>query len=113
MLSCNSFSDLDFRITQDEIKKANSSLKSEKATGLDKISPEVIKASVNVLLSVFELLFNTKLRSGLYPTSWHDGYFCPIYRSGSRSDPSNYRGIAITNILGKVFKQQTRKVHNF
>ena len=98
MLSCNSFSDLDFRITNDEIKKAISSLKCGKATGLDKISSEMIKASVNVLLSVYEKLFNAILRSGIYPTSWHDSYICPIYKSGSRSDPSNYRGIAITNI---------------
>ena len=36
MLSRNTFSDLDFRITKKEIKKAISSLKSGKATGLDK-----------------------------------------------------------------------------
>ena len=78
-------------------------LKCGKATGLDKISSEMIKASVNVLLSVYEKLFNAILRSGIYPTSWHDSYICPIYKSGSRSDSSNYRGIAITNILGKVF----------
>ena len=103
MLSCNCFSDLDFRISNDEIKKAISSLKCGKATGLDKISSEMIKASVNVLLYVYEKLFNAILRSGIYPTSWHDNYICPIYKSGSQSDPSNYRGIAITNILGKVF----------
>ena len=103
MLSCNSCSDLDFRITNDEIKKAISSRKCGKAPGLDKISSEMIKAAVNVLLSVYEKLFNAILRSGIYPTSWHDSYICPIYKSGSRSDPSNYRGIAITNILGKVF----------
>ena len=74
MLSCNSFSDLDFRITNDEIKKAISSLKCGKATGLDKISSEMIKASVNVLLSVYEKLFNVILRSSIYPTSWHDSY---------------------------------------
>ena len=103
MLSRNTFSDLDFRITKDEIKKAISSLKSGKATGLDKISSEMVKASLHALLSVYEKLFNAILRSGIYPTSWHDSYICPIYKSGSRSDPSNYRGIAINTILGKVF----------
>ena len=68
MLSCNSFSDLDFRITKDEIKKAISSLKSGKATGFDKISRTMIKASVNVLLSVCEQLLNAISRSGIYPT---------------------------------------------
>ena len=88
MLSCNSFSDLDFRITKDEIKKAISSLKSGKAMELDKISRTMIKASVNVLLSVDEKFFNAILRSVIYPTFWHGSYICPIYKSG----------IAITNI---------------
>ena len=101
MLSRNTFSDRDFRITKDEIKKAISSLKSGKATGLGKISSEMVKASLHALLSVYEKLFNAILRSGIYPTSWYDSFICPIYKSGSRSDPSNYRGIAINNILGK------------
>ena len=102
-MSRNAFSDLDFRITKDAIKKAINSLKSGKATGLDKISSEMLKASLHALLSVYEKLFKAILRSGIYPTSWHDSYICPIYKSGSRSDPSNYRGIVINNILGKVF----------
>ena len=93
MLSCNSFSDLDFRITKDEIKEAISSLKSGKAMELDKISHTMIKASVNVLLSVYEQLLNAISSSGIYPTFWHGSYICPIYKSG----------IAISNILGKVF----------
>ena len=97
------FSDLDFRISKNEVKKAISSLKSGKATGLDKISSEMVNASLHALLSVYEKLFNAILRNGIYPTSWHDSYICPIYKSGSRSDPSNYRGIAMNNILGKVF----------
>ena len=103
MQSCNTFSDLDFRITRDEIKKAISSLKSGKATGLDRISSEMVKCSASVLLSVYEKLFNAILRSGVYPSSWRDSYICPIFKSGSRIDLSNYRGIAINNILGKVF----------
>ena len=72
------FSDLDFRITKFEIKKAVNSLKSGKATGLDKIGSEIIKSSVNVLhvLSVYKKLFNATLRSGIYPTSWHDSHIC-------------------------------------
>ena len=78
MFSCNNFYNLDFRITKCEIKKAVSSLKSGKATGLDKISSEMIKSPVNVLhvQSVYEKLFNATLRSGIYPTSWHDSYIC-------------------------------------
>ena len=67
-MSYNSFSDLNFRITKDEIKKAISSLKFGKAMGLEKINTEMIKVSVNVLPSVYENLFNAIC---IYPTSWH------------------------------------------
>ena len=108
MLSCNSFPDLDSQITKDKIKKAISSLKYGKATELDKISCAMIKASVNVLLSVYEKLFHAILRSGIYPTSWHDSYICLIYKSGY------YRDIAITNILGKVFSMiLNNRIENF
>ena len=106
MLSCNTFSDLDYRITKDEIKQAIRSFKCGKAIGLYRISSEMVKSSVTILIYVYEKLFNFILRSGIYPKSWHDSYICPIYQSRSRSDPSNYRGIAINNILGKVFSKQ-------
>ena len=54
MLSCNTFSDLDYRITKDEIKQAIRSLKSGKAIGLDRISSEMVKSSVTILISVYE-----------------------------------------------------------
>ena len=46
MLSCNTFSDLDYRITKDEIKQAIRSFKCGKAIGLDRISSEMVKSSV-------------------------------------------------------------------
>lgn len=103
MLSCNSFSNLDYIITKDEIKCAILSLKPGKAIGLDTISSEMVKSSITALQDVYDKLFNRILREGTYPRLWRESYITPIYKAGGRNDPSNYRGIAINNILGKVF----------
>ena len=71
MSSCNTFSDLDYRITKDEIKQAIHSLKCGKAIGLDRISSEMVKSSVTILIYVYDKLFNFVLRSSIYPKSWH------------------------------------------
>jgi hypothetical protein len=33
--------------------------------------------------------------TGHFPKIWAKGYIVPIFKSGSRDDPSNYRGITI------------------
>lgn len=48
-------------------------------------------------------MFNKVLNSGHYPTLWRNDYISPIHKSGSHTNPSNYRGITICSHLGKVF----------
>ena len=97
------FQNLDYRITQKEIKSCILKLKPGKAVGMDRISAEMIKASVDQLLPVYDKLFNSIFRQGFYPTIWKESFIVPIFKSGSHKDPSTYRGIAINSALGKVF----------
>ena len=48
-------------------------------------------------------LFNFILNKGSYPDSRSTGLISPIFKSGNKSDPSNYRGICVTSCLGKLF----------
>ena len=43
------------------------------------------------------------LTTGHFPKIWAKGYIVPIFKSGSRDDPSNYRGITIGSCLCKLF----------
>jgi hypothetical protein len=36
---------------------------------------------------------------------WSHGYITPIHKGNDPSDPNNYRGITITNSLGKLFNR--------
>ena len=51
----------------------------------------------------FVKLFNHVLFHGTFPHMWSEGYIVPLYKSGCRSDPGNYRGICISSCLGKFF----------
>ena len=37
------------------------------------------------------------------PQTWCNGIITPIFKSGVKSDPSNYRGICISSCLGELF----------
>ena len=94
---------LDHAITEHKIRQAVKKLKNEKSPFVDKIRSEMIKASLNSLMPVYIKLFNLILQSGKMPYIWCQGLISPIYKSGDKSDPTNYRGICVSSCLGKLF----------
>ena len=76
----------------------------------------MIKASIDTLMPVYEKLFNSILNQGTMPQTWCGGLITPIYKSGGRSDPANYRGICL-QLPGKTFlfylKPTTSQVYRF
>ena len=94
---------LNMNITENEIRKAIKKLKNKKAAGNDKIRNEMIKCGINIFISPLIKMFNLILKSGSYPNQWTKGMITPIFKSGDKSDTSNYRGICVTSCLGKLF----------
>jgi hypothetical protein len=78
-------------------------LKCHKASGPDGVLNEVLKWSLEWTQNVILLLFNQLWRSEIYPANWNEVFLLPIHKNGSYKDPNNYRGIAITSCLGKLF----------
>ena len=101
--SISTFSVLDFKINDKEISDAINKLKSHKSGGLQLISNNMIKSAHNFILPSLKLLFNKILLSGDYPKNWAVGYISPIFKTGCKEDPNNYRGISVTGCLGKLF----------
>ena len=57
----------------------------------------MIKASLPMILPVYHKLFNTILSLGTVPNICCNGIITPIFKSGARNDPSNYRGICVSS----------------
>ena len=94
------FTHFDYEITEREISQAAKKLKNKKSPFVVKIRNEMIKASLEPLMPIF---FNLILQSEKMPDVWCQGLITPIYKSGDKSDPTNYRGICVSSCLGKLF----------
>ena len=51
------------------------------------------------------LIFSHSLSHGVIPKSWKRAAIIPIYKSGDKTVPSNYRPISLTSVICKVSKQ--------
>ena len=70
---------------------------------LTKLETEWSKRALNCLCLFYIKLFNLILQCGKMPDIWCQGLITPIYKSGDRRDPTNYRGICVSSCLGKLF----------
>jgi exonuclease III len=86
-----------------EVISAIKSLKSGKAAGIDEIRPEMLKAlgpeGVQWLTRVIQVAWN----SGKAPGDWQTGVVIPIFKKGDRKECTNYRGISLLSLPGKVY----------
>jgi len=92
---------LNRQIEVDEIKRVIKGLKTNKSSGPDLISNEMIKSLNEKGIQVIQKLYNHCLESGAYP--WHESIITPLHKSGDRHDPDKYRAIAVSSCLGKTF----------
>lgn len=94
---------LDYSITETEMEQTVKRLKYKKAASVDLVKNEMIKASYEILSIVYLRLFNLIIKAGIYPSVWCFGLITPIFKSGDKQDPGNYRGICVSSCLGKFF----------
>ena len=61
--------------------------------------------TTNGISTILLSLFNKILTLGEYPENWSFrslSILCPIHKSGSMSDPNNFRGVSLIDILNKI-----------
>ena len=89
-------------ISTDEAQVGIRALKPGKAAGIDEIRPEMLKS-----LSRHGMIWLTRVcrvawREGRAPVDWQTGIVVPIFKKGDRRECSNYRGITLLSLPGKV-----------
>ena len=90
-------------ITEEEVNFAICKIKSKKSAGPDGIGMTFYKLSAPVIIPYLVKLFNEIFSTGMIPDSWAESIIIPIFKTGSRTEPGNYRGISLINALCKIF----------
>ena len=84
-------------------------LKNNKATSFYQVSNEMLKNDSEPLSNPLLLIFNTILRFNLYPKEWKNDILGPLHKSGDKTDTNNFRGLAFSSCLGKLFNSMLRQ----
>ncbi len=102
------------QITVENVALALMNLKTNKSTGLDKISAKVLKLTADIIAPSLFYIFNLSLETGIYVDDWKRARVNPIYKSDDRLKCENYRPISILPIVSKVFEREVfRQIYSF
>ena len=92
-------------ITVDKLYYLLSGLTSNKATGVDKISSEILKIASPIISNSLTYIFNQAVILCSFPLEWKVAKVTPLYKSGHRNSPGNYRPISVLPILSKIMER--------
>ena len=77
------------------------SLDVTKSVGDDGVSPRILKSCAQSLCGSLTALFRIICQCTDFPTSWKISRVTPVFKKGSRSDPTCYRPIAVLPTLSE------------
>ena len=90
-------------ISTDEVQATIRALKPGKAADIDEIRSELLKSLSRQGIFWLTRVCRVAWREGRAPMDWQTGIVVPIFKKGDRRECSNYRGITLLNLSGKVY----------
>ena len=91
--------------SKEEIKRAISTLKNGKAAGPDGIPAEALEADIDTATDILHNLFAKICDEEKVPADWREGLVLKLPKKGDLRDCSNYRGIMLLSVPGKVLNR--------
>ena len=75
------------------------------AVGLDKVSSRLLKDAADIVAPSLTSLFNISINTGCFPSTWKLAKISPLFKKGSKQDPSNYRPISVLPTISKLLEK--------
>ena len=92
-------------ISCESVTKKIKELKPNKAVGLDKVSSRMLKDAADIVAPSLTSLFNISINNGCFPSTWKLAKISPLFKKGSKQDPSNYRPISVLPTISKLLEK--------
>ena len=93
------------KIKSSEVLKLLKKVNISKATGHDKISNKILKIGAPFIYKSLTDLFNLSITTNVFPCDWKIAKVSPLFKSGERSDPNNYRSISVLPMIACLFER--------
>ena len=87
-------------VNESLIVKTLQGLKASKASGLDNISPRMLKDAAVVVAKALTRIVNESLSQGTVPSEWKYAKITSLYKKGISTDMDNHRPISVLPFLG-------------
>jgi len=96
-------------ISTNGIRKLLEGLDITKSTGPDDIPAYILKTYASILAPILQAIYTQSLSSTSLPSDWLLANINPLFKTGDRTDPTNYRPISLTSIPCKIFEHILHK----
>ena len=77
----------------------------KKSAGLDNIPNKFLKIAASVIAPSLTGIFTASINTGIFPYEWKASRVTPVFKSGTRNNPGNYRPISIIPCVAKIFEK--------
>ena len=91
--------------TEIDIEKVLRSTNFRKAAGIDDRSGRFLKDGSRVLSKPISELCNLSIKLGSFPDSCKIAKLKPLFKKGSKTNPSNYRPISLLPLISKIIEK--------
>jgi hypothetical protein len=98
----------DVHVDSSIVLKKVKQLKPASAPGPDGLGSLLLKELAEQIAEPLTTIFRTSLASGDVPEDWRQANVTPIFKKGTKTDPSNYRPVSLTSICCKLLESIIR-----
>ena len=96
-------------VTEQELLSEISKLPAKKSSGLDNISPKIVKATSDIIIEPLTHIYNCSFLNATVPDSLKIAKVIPIFKKGKRNLPENYRPISLLSTFNKILEKLVYK----